>query len=537
VAAQKKLLCCAALLTIASTAIGLVGPWLTKGIVDTYIPRRDIAMLTLSLSQAAVTTVVAYGLWALQQIIAALATERLFMDIKSDMLGELLTHSRERFDGLSDANIALELNTTVRSAANMFRDDIMAGAAEMLAVLSLLVAATLMHWKAGLLLSLVVVAYVGVLAVVDKPLRGVAAKIGRTTTQQNTLFMDILAASRDIKVFNLASTMLTRYQVTLSQLAKVQFKLVSFDALLRGGFGLLSVLLTLLLTGFLATLIIYNDPGMSIGLLLTLLTLSALLVATVNKILLRLGRLAVLEPSLRFFIDLMKLRPSTQVPAVPANIEAAIPDTATIEFANVSYVWPTGAVALRDFSLRTAPGEKVAIIGVSGSGKSLLFDLLMRLRAPSRGQVSFSGIDIAQIAPALYYSAFGFVGQHSHFMHVSLREFLQQGWPEQTDDDLWRVLQVLELTGVVQSLPAQLDTILGPDGWQFAAGDRQRLALARALIRDPQVLLLDEFTASLDAETEAALIRKVLDVSPTRTVICTTQSPVVAAYFNRKVNL
>jgi ABC-type bacteriocin/lantibiotic exporter with double-glycine peptidase domain len=490
-------------------------------------------MLTRSLTLAAVATVVAYALWALQQIVAAKACERLFMDVKTHMLEQLLAHPRNRFDGLSDADIALELNTTVKSASSMFRDDIMAGIVEMLAIVSLLVAATVMHWQAGLFLSLAIVAYVGVLAAIDKPLRAMAAMIGRTTTQQNTAFMDTLAAARDIKVFNLASSMLARYAVTLGRLAKIQFKLVSFEAVLRSCFGLLSVLLTLALTGFLGALIIFKDPAMSIGLLLTLLTISALIVATVNKILMRLGRLAVIEPSLRYFIDMMKLR----LPALPASMDGEIPDVATIEFINVSYVWPNGAAALSDFSLRTEAGDKVAIVGASGSGKSLLLDLLMRLREPTQGQILFSGIAIAQIQQALYYSAFGFVGQNSHFMRVSLRDFLQQGWPDQTDEDLWRILHVVELATVVRGLPEQLDTMIGPDGWQFAAGDRQRLTLARALIRDPEVLLLDEFTNMLDSETEAALIRKVIEASPKRTIICTTHSSAVADFFNRKLFL
>ena len=217
--------------------------------------------------------------------------------------------------------------------------------------------------------------------------------------------------------------------------------------------------------------------------------------------------------------------------------EAAIPDTATIEFVNVSYNWPERLVVIKDFSLCIKPGDKVAIVGASGSGKSLLLDLLMRLREPSKGQILFSGINIQQIDHALYYSAFGFVGQNSHLMRVSLRDFLQQGWPDQTDDDLWRILQVVELTAVVQSLPAQLNTFIGPDGWQLAAVDRQRLTLARALIRDPDVLILDEFTAMLETRTEAALVRKVLEASPRRTVICTTNSPSVADYFDKKVIL
>jgi ABC-type bacteriocin/lantibiotic exporter with double-glycine peptidase domain len=351
VAAQRNLLLCVALLTIASTVTGLIGPWMTKGIVDNYIPNRNMHMLTLSLTQAAAATVVAYALWAMQQIVAAKATERLFMDVKTDMLGQLLEHSRDRFNGLSDADIALELNTTVRSAASMFRDDIMAGFVELLAALSLLIAATVMHWQAGLLLLLVILAYAGLLAIVDKPLRAIAANIGRTTTKQNTIFMDILAAGRDIKVFNLASMMLARYSMTLDQLAKIQFKLVSFEAILRSCFGLLSVLLTLALTGFLGTLIIFNDPSMSIGLLLTLLTISALLITMSNKILVRLGRLAVLEPSLRYFINLMKLQPmaacvsSEQLSASMASTDASIPDIATIEFFNVSYIWPERLVA------------------------------------------------------------------------------------------------------------------------------------------------------------------------------------------------
>jgi ABC-type bacteriocin/lantibiotic exporter with double-glycine peptidase domain len=237
---------------------------------------------------------------------------------------------------------------------------------------------------------------------------------------------------------------------------------------------------------------------------------------------------------LRSAFDLL---PNKNFTEIKPQEDLFIPDEPTIEFIDVTYALPGKSEILREFSLKINPGDKIAILGASGSGKSLLFDMLMRLREPSQGKILFSGINIKNIDHALYYSAFGFAGQNSHLMRVSLRGFLQQGWPDQRDEDIWHVLYIVGLADLIKSLPLKLDTLMGLDSWQFAAGDRQRLTLARALIRDPQVLLLDEFTAVLDAQTEAALIRNVLDISTKRTVICATHSSAVAYFFDKKVIL
>ena len=550
-ALQRRLLLLALFMTVLATATGLLAPWMLKRIIDTDLPAGDMQMFVISVLKAGAAYLVAYSLWASQQAVAALATERIFLAVKNQLLEQLLDQPRCFFDRLPDAEIAMRLNSNLRDASVTFRDDVIAGIVEILATLGLLGAVLATHWQTGLFLTLALSVYVLLIALVDKPLRSQAWKARDARSAQNALFLDVLAASRDIRIFNLSRKVQDKFSQLTLHVAGEQIILARFSAVLRNGFGLIGALLTLGLIAVSGKLIIEKDYGMSIGLLIALLAIVLILVTTLNQLMLRMGRLIEAEPSLRRVVDLMQ-SPQLQTnravlpPLATVKIKALadkslalsdIPDTATIDFKDVSYGRSDGPLVLKNFSLQIAAGEKVAIMGSSGSGKSSLLDLLMRLREPSSGSILYSGIDIRQIAPDLYYSAFGFVGQNSHIMRLSLREFLMQGWPGQIDADLWRVLRLVHMRAAVEALPLQLDTLIGTGEWGFASGQHQRLMVARALVRDPQVLILDEFTSTLDAATEAALVTDVLRECPGRTVICTTFSPLVAGLFDRVVVL
>lgn len=540
-ARQRQLLLLALLLTLSATATGLLAPWMLKRIIDTHIPSGDLGQFAASVGKAGAAYLGAYVLWTCQQALAALVTERIFLAVKIRLLKQLLEQPRSFFDRLSDAEIAMRLNSNLREAAVTFRDDVIAGIVEIFFTLGLLCAVIAIDWEAGVFLSAALVVYALVVRLVDQPLRSRAWAARDARSAQNLLFLDVLAALRDIRVFNLGAKVQEKFLLAVKIVAGKHILLAQFSAVLRNFFGLLGAFLTLGLVALSGWQIIGKDDTMSLGVLIAVLTIVLVLITTLNQLLMRIGRLIEAEPSLKRVVDLMVQTPSNAsiaTAAAPAlDWSIAVPDTATVEFIGVGYARSDSPAVLKGFNLHIKAGEKVALMGASGSGKSSLLDLLMRLREPSEGVILYSGIDIRQIPADLYYSAFGFVGQNSHIMQTTVQAFLQQGWPGQTDADLWRVLRLVQMATVVENLPLQLQTSMGPGGWNFSNGQRQRLVVARALVRDPQVLILDEFTSALDAATEAALVADVLRECPGRTVICTTASPLVAGLFDRVVVL
>jgi subfamily B ATP-binding cassette protein MsbA len=200
----------------------------------------------------------------------------------------------------------------------------------------------------------------------------------------------------------------------------------------------------------------------------------------------------------------------------------------TIEFSGMrtalrleglSHVYETGTRALSDVSFEVRAGQTVAIVGSSGSGKSTLASLLLRLRAPTDGRITVDGIDYWDFSPASWHRAMALVEQDAFLFHGTLRENVLYGWQNVTEGALERAIEAANLTDMVASLPAGLDTLVGERGAMVSGGQRQRIAIARAIVRDPSILVLDEATSHLDSVSEQLVQQALSNAARGRTTI------------------
>jgi len=178
-----------------------------------------------------------------------------------------------------------------------------------------------------------------------------------------------------------------------------------------------------------------------------------------------------------------------------------------------------GGAVLRGIDLSVEPGQLVALVGPSGAGKTTLTGLVARLYDPDAGSVRINGVDLRDATLASISDTVGVVTQEAHLFHDTIRANLAYAAPEATDAQMWAALEAAQVRRLVELLPSGLDTVVGDRGHRLSGGEKQRLAIARLLLKSPGLLVLDEATAHLDSESEVALQRALDEALRDRTAI------------------
>src|SRR5690606_9754861 len=184
-----------------------------------------------------------------------------------------------------------------------------------------------------------------------------------------------------------------------------------------------------------------------------------------------------------------------------------------IEYRHVNFSYTGRTATLQDICLQARPGETVALVGATGAGKSTIINLLCRfyeLPEEGGGDILLDGYPIRYITKTSLRAAIGYVTQESFLFNGTVRDNLLIAKPGATEEELWQALEAANARGFVERLPQQLDTEVGERGVRLSVGEKQRLSIARALLKNPPILLLDEATASVDTETERQ-IQQALD--------------------------
>ena len=190
-----------------------------------------------------------------------------------------------------------------------------------------------------------------------------------------------------------------------------------------------------------------------------------------------------------------------------------------LEMTDVTFAYRGRTPVLRDFSLSIEPGTTVAIVGPTGSGKSTLVKLMLRLYEVNAGSITLDGIDVREIRLPDLRRSFGLVSQDIFLFHGTVRENIAYGSFGASDESIQEAARLAEAHDFILTLPQGYQTIVGERGQKLSGGQRQRLAIARAILKDPPVLLLDEATSAVDNETEAAIQRSLQQITQNRTTV------------------
>ena len=218
-------------------------------------------------------------------------------------------------------------------------------------------------------------------------------------------------------------------------------------------------------------------------------------------------------------MELLQVRPDVTSPEHPETLPSPVRGQVSFEHVGFNYPSRPGEPALTDFSLQISPGETVALVGPSGAGKSTVFQLLLRFYDASQGRILLDGVDVSKARPEDVRRRVGIVPQETVVFADTVMENIRQGRPDASDAEVAQAARAAGVEAFVDSLPDGYATLLGERGARLSGGQRQRVAIARAILKNPPVMLLDEATSSLDAESEQLVQTALDDLMQDRTTI------------------
>jgi len=489
---------------ILSTAMLAVFPKITQLVVDEVSAGRRENILTYSL--------LALGAFFLRDVGNSLRIvlnntfeQKVIFDLRSDLYAHIQQLPLRWFDNRATGDLMTRLLEDVTAVERVLIDGIEQGT---IAVLQVIIVAALMFTTNASLAALALVPIplliAGALAYTLTAHRRYRLQ-RKASSAMNALLHDNLAGIRQIKTYVREREEHARFNSVSNQLRHATLVVMRVWAIYHPSMSFFAAIGLVLVVGFGGYAVL--DGTMSQGELVGFLMLAALLYEPIARLhslnqLIQSGRAA----GERVFDILDEpIEPDEAVSAdEPAEVQG------DVRFVDVSFSYDESVPVLHHISLHARPGETVALVGHTGAGKSSLVHLLTRFYEYDQGDILVDGRSIRELPKGALRSAVGMVTQESFLFNGTVRDNLRLGHPDANDAELWAALEAANARDFVERLPEQLDTVVGERGVKLSVGEKQRVSIARALLKDPPILILDEATASVDTQTER-LIQGALD--------------------------
>ena len=521
---------------IMGTLMVIVFPSVTKWIIDDVVRANRPDKLLPLILLAAVAFLVQHFFNSLRIILNNTFEQKVIFDLRSDLYSHIQLLPLRWFDNRATGDLMTRVIEDVNSVERVLIDGIEQGVVAVLQIV--IVVAVMFYWNAKLALLALVplpLLIVGALAYTLTAHRRYRLQ-RRAASNINALLHDNLAGVRQIKSFAREREEHARFNRASDQLRHATLVVMRTWAIYSPSMSMFEAIGALLVLGFGSHAVLTGS--LQLGDLVGILMLMAFLYDPISRLhqlnqLVQAGRAA----GERVF----EILDEDAEPGVAAG--AGDPGTATIDrgcsapiigdirYEDVSFSYVDGLSALRHISFHALPGTTTALVGATGAGKSTLVNLLVRFYEFDSGQIYVDDKPVREYDLRTLREAIGVVTQESFLFNGSIRENLLMGKPTASDAELWRAVDAANARQFIERLPQGLESVVGERGVKLSVGEKQRLSIARALLKDPPILILDEATASVDTATER-LIQEALEhlmANRTSIVIAHRLSTIVGA--------
>lgn len=430
--------------------------------------------------------------------------QRVIFDIRSDLYQKLQRLPLRWFDGRRTGDIMTRVVEDVTAMERVLIDGIELG---VVALIQLVAVGAVMYYTdltVALWATLPVPFLVLGAWIYTRDARDRYRGQRDAASDMNSLLHDNVSGISQIKTFTAEEREHARFNAFSDKLRKASLRIMRWWAFYSPGMSFAGMVGYALVLGFGGQAVM--NGTMELGELVLFFLLLSLFYEPVSK----LHQLNQMALSSRAAADrVFEILDSEDEPHSEAGEALPEPVLGDVRLENVSFSYGAQPT-LQDVTLHAKPGETIALVGPTGAGKSTIVSLLCRFYEYDSGSITIDGHELNQTRKRSLRSALGYVTQEAFLFNGSVRENLLLAKPEADETELWKALESARASGLVRDLPDGLDTNVGERGVKLSGGEKQRLSIARALLKDPPILLLDEATASVDSETER-LIQEALD--------------------------
>jgi len=518
--------------SLISTGLSLYLPLLSRDLVDKALLGRDPARLVHVVAMFAGITMVSFGL----NMVSGLRYTRVSVDILFEMRLAMYRHlqrlSPRFYAHTRFGDIMSRINNDIGEIQRIAAETALAWVGN---VLFLVGTVAILVWM-DVRLFLVSVAFVPLslwaLAYYRRRLEAQVAVLRQRSSDIGAFLVETLQGVKLVVTSNAQEREVVRFRARNDAFVRALMSMQWLSYLAGGLPGLL-------LSVGVAAVFLYGgyrvmSGAITVGTFIAFMAYQMRLMSPIQGLMGLYANLATVRVSLRRVCEILDASPDVQ------EQPDALPLTEVqghVVFEDVTLSFDRGGPVLERLSFTIQPGEVLAIVGPSGSGKSTVTDLLLRLLDPDSGVIRLDGRDLRTLRLEDLRRAVALVDQEPCILHASIAENLRYAKPGASDDDLRQAAQSAALEAFIERLPEKFDTIVGERGMALSAGERQRIAIARAFLTNPAVLVLDEPTAALDPISEKHVIAGYRGVMQNRTTIVITHRLELACQADRVVVL
>ncbi|MEV6693549.1 ABC transporter ATP-binding protein [Micromonospora sp. NPDC051196] len=504
---------------VASSIIAMATPFLLRTVIDRALPEGDVTLLVwLVLGMVAVAAVTAV-LGVVQTWISTRVGQQVMHRLRTDVFRHLQRQSLGFFTRTRTGEVQSRITNDIGGMQSVVTSTATAVASNLTTVVATAVAMVALSWQLSLVSLVVLPPAIWLTRRVARMRREITARRQRELADLNVTVEEGLSISgvQLAKTLGTGPALIDRFTASSARLVDLELR---SELAGRWRMASMSVIFAAV------PAVIYLAAGLpgtagtlSIGTLVAFTALQSGLFRPLTG-LLNVG--VSLAASLALFariFEYLDLPVDVADPAEPVRLDPTRV-RGQLRFEDVTFTYPgNDTAALAGITLDVPAGSSLAVVGETGSGKSTLAGLISRLYDPTAGRVTIDGVDLRDLRLTELAAIVGVVSQETYLLHSTVRENLRYARPDASDTEIEQAARAAQIHDLITGLPDGYDTMVGSRGHRFSGGEKQRLAIARTLLRDPRILVLDEATSALDTETERAVQRAFDALAEGRTTI------------------